>query len=156
MCAAGQMWSWSSGCVFKRPPAFYYISPFMLAINFAATGTIHTHKVGGSDRSSCCFKWLYSIPKTANSAATTSVTCIHQIHQKIDYPLLDILFSSGYITARQIHQAGRKKMQVRQSYGKKESRGGREGEGGPLHKNWCWGCQSLWNKLLGLEAFLGE
>lgn len=72
----------------------------MLAINFAATGTIHTYKVGGSDRSSCCFKWHYSIPKTANSAATTSVTRIHQIHQKIDFPILNILFSAEYVTAR--------------------------------------------------------
>lgn len=102
-CGPGALAAYSRGHLLS-------IFPFMLAINSAATGTIHTYKARGSDRSSCCFKWHYSISKTANSAATTSVTWIHHIHQKIDFPILNVLFSSENIKTKWIHRAGRKQI----------------------------------------------
>lgn len=38
------------------------------------------------------------------------MTCIHQIHQKIDFPILNTLFYAAYITAKQTHKAGRKQI----------------------------------------------
>lgn len=35
---------------------------------------------------------------------------IHQIHQKIDFPILNTLFYAVYITAKQTHKAGRKQI----------------------------------------------
>lgn len=40
----------------------------------------------------------------------TSVTWIHQIHQNIDFPILNTLFYASYITAKQTHKAGRKQI----------------------------------------------
>lgn len=35
---------------------------------------------------------------------------IHQIHQKIDFPILNTLFYAAYITAKQTHKAGRRQI----------------------------------------------
>lgn len=38
------------------------------------------------------------------------MTRIHQIHQEIDFPILNTLFYAAYVTAKQTHEAGRKQI----------------------------------------------
>lgn len=46
---------------------------------------------------------------------------IHQIHQEIDFPILNTLFYAAYVTAKQTHEAGRKQIADKAVYGKKVS-----------------------------------